>query len=50
MICRNIVGNSGRTTDDIFPNLHRAKMAFMKQKKKLKPVMFPIFNGLLQEL
>ena len=50
MICRNNVGNSGRTTDDIFPNLHRAKMAFMKQKKKLKPVMFPIFNDLLQEL
>jgi len=42
------VRNSGRSADDIFPNLHRTKMAFMKQKKKLKPVLFLIFNDLLQ--
>jgi hypothetical protein len=34
---------SGRTADDIFPDLHPAKMAFLQQKKKLKPVLFLIF-------
>jgi len=33
-------GNSGRTTDEIFPDLHRAKMAIMKQKKKLNQYCF----------
>jgi hypothetical protein len=42
-------GNSGWTTNDIFPNLHRTKMAFMKQKKKLKPLLFLIFINPLQE-
>jgi len=33
----------GRTADDIFPDLHPAKMVFLRQKKKLKPVLFLIF-------
>jgi len=40
-------GSSGRTTNNIFPDLHRTKMAFMNQKKKLKPVLFLIFSDLL---
>jgi len=40
---RERLENSGGTTDDIFPNLHPAKMVLMRQKKKLKPVLFLIF-------
>jgi len=42
-------GSSGRTANNIFPDLHRTKMVFMNQKKKLKPVLFLIFSDLLQK-
>jgi hypothetical protein len=45
-----LAGTLGRATDDIFPDLHVAKMTICEQKKKLKPVLFLIFIDALAGL